>query len=290
MSLTSLLTTITPDTFLDEYFFKLPFSSVGAAEAFRSLGDWVAVERLLGLPTVDLIIASQSLGIYPGPNPQTAAEAREVLRQGYTIGFRHVQLIDAPNRDLAGAFARDFKAGVDIHLYCTPAGYPGFGWHYDAEDVFVLQTEGSKEWALRKNTVNPWPLMETLPLDMAYHKEIMPLMKCRLQAGDWLYIPHGYWHATVADEDSISLSIGINAPSGIDFHDLLRAELLKDLRWRQRLPIIGAASTRAEELKNAAIREHIEELAKDLVRQLADDRTLQRFVAQLQRPATATDI
>ena len=50
-----------------------------------------------------------------------------------------------PGRERRGrlGIGRDFAAPVDVHLYCTPAGQPGFGWHYDAEDVFVLQTAGS---------------------------------------------------------------------------------------------------------------------------------------------------
>ncbi len=83
---------------------------------------------------------------------------------------------------------------------CLPRrpGTPGFSWHYDAEDVFIIQTAGEKEYSLRKNTVNPWPLEETLPADMQYERELMPLMRVLLRGGDLLYIPCGYWHKAEA--------------------------------------------------------------------------------------------
>ena len=97
-------------------------------------------------------------------------------------------------RAVAAAFARDFAAEVNIHMYCTPGDQFGFGWHYDAEEVFIVQTTGRKLYSLRKNTVNPWPIEETLPADMRYEREITPLVRCELAAGDWLYVPSGYWH------------------------------------------------------------------------------------------------
>ena len=51
--------------------------------------------------------------------------------------------------------ARDPDAAIDIHVHCTPAGEHGFGWHYDAEEVFIVLIQGRKEFAVRKNTVNP---------------------------------------------------------------------------------------------------------------------------------------
>src|SRR5690606_27495317 len=114
-----------------------------------------------------------------------------------------------------------------------PPGRFGFGWHYDAEEVFILQTVGQKEYSLRKNTVNPWPLEETLPQGMRYEREVMPLMRCLLQAGDWLYLPSGYWHKAEARELSLSLAVGVMAPAAISILDRLREELLQSLVWRQ---------------------------------------------------------
>jgi 50S ribosomal protein L16 3-hydroxylase len=199
-----------------------------------------------------------------GPVPQTAAEARALLEAGWTLGLRHAERHDPGLAALAEGFRADFAAPIDLHLYCTPAGHPGFGWHFDAEDVFVLQTLGTKEWQLRKNTVHPWPLVETLPADMRYRREVMPLLRCTLTAGDWLYIPGGYWHATRAGDESISLSVGVLSPTGMDAFDFLRGQLLESLRWRQRLPSLGAATGVGEEELVCRYRELFAELGRDL--------------------------
>ena len=278
MNLANLIGNTSVADFLYEYVFKLPLAVSGNAEPYRHLGDWDKVESLLSSPTVDLLVASQRLGVSQGKNPVTRSEVHDLLKQGYTLGFRHVQNDDDALLQVARAFEQDLAAPADIHLYCTPAGERGFGWHYDAEEVFVVQTYGSKEWSLRKNTVNPWPLIETLPYDMKYHCEIMPLIRCHLQAGDWLYIPAGYWHSTAATEDSISLSIGLNCRTGIDVYDVLRAELLQDMRWRQRLPVISNTSELTDKEKTEHLRPIFNELAADLARRLKDDALLQRFV------------
>ena len=76
--------------------------------------------------------------------------------------------------------------------------------------------------------------------------------------GDWLYIPSGYWHRTQAnEEESISLSIGIRAPTAIDLYDFLRRRIINSLRWKQRLPLPQPASAELD-------KERLEELKADL--------------------------
>ena len=134
-------------------------------------------------------------------------------------------------------------------MYCTPGGQFGFGWHYDAEEVFIVQTTGRKQYSLRKNTVNPWPIEETLPADMQYEREIMPLVRCELAAGDWLYIPSGYWHMGESRETAISLAIGVQPRTAVDVFDFLRPQILDSLFWRQRLPVAGAAAAANDRLR-----------------------------------------
>ncbi len=128
---------------------------------------------------------------------------------------------------------------MDVHLYSTPGESFGFGWHYDVEDVFILQLEGTKQYSLRKNTVNPWPVLENMPQDLRYERELMPMLQCELAAGDWLYIPHGYWHKADARSDSLSLAVGVMMPTALDFLDFARRRLVESIRWRQRLPMLA---------------------------------------------------
>jgi ribosomal protein L16 Arg81 hydroxylase len=215
----------------------------------------------------------------------TAELGQQALAEGYTLCIRHADRHDPALAELAAAFQADFLAPIDVHVYCTPAEKPGFSWHYDAEEVFILQTEGTKDWWLRKNTVNPWPLVETIPADMRYGREIMPAMQCTLAAGDWLYIPAGYWHRTSAAAHSTSLSVGILSPSGMDVFDFLRNQLRDDLRWRQRLPVLGSANEKTEEELKAELAAHFADLAADLQRQLMSKILPGRFLAARQQSA-----
>jgi ribosomal protein L16 Arg81 hydroxylase len=106
-----------------------------------------------------------------------------------------------------------FEGDVSIQVYATPAGYRSFGWHYDCEDVFIVQTSGMKEYLLRRNTVNPAPTIDAMPRDMRLELETSPAIACTLIAGDWLYIPRGWWHVAAAIENSLSISVGVLTPA-----------------------------------------------------------------------------
>jgi ribosomal protein L16 Arg81 hydroxylase len=273
MVLSQLLGDFPVAKFLEEHFYRQPYASPAgcAGLANRSAADWTAAAtcaRLLGQPGLDLLVTREGKP-WPGPAVDAASSGQAALAEGYTLCIRHADRHDAALAQLAADFHQDFLAPIDVHVYCTPAGKPGFSWHYDAEDVFILQTEGKKDWWLRKNTVNPWPLVETIPPDMRYEREIMPALHCTLAAGDWLYIPAGYWHRTAASELSTSLSVGILSPTGIDVFDLLRNDLLQDLRWRERLPVLGAANIASPEDQAAAFRAITHALSNDLAQRLA---------------------
>jgi 50S ribosomal protein L16 3-hydroxylase len=277
MAIQELLGNLPLGEFMSEHYLRLPFALAGGCAALGHLGTWEVLQAIWPHEGVDLIASGQQ-GVWQGPPPKSNADARRMVDQGYTLAIRHAQRHHPGLAELAADFARDFLAPIDVQLYVTPANSPGFGWHYDFEEVFVLQTAGGKEWWLRKNTVNPWPLGESLPDDMRYAAEIMPLMHCSLKAGDWLYIPGGYWHRTAAVEESISLSVGVAAPTGLDAFDFLRTRLVESLRWRQRLPPAGAARATTDRELVESYAAHFSELGRDLAKLLADPETARAFL------------
>jgi ribosomal protein L16 Arg81 hydroxylase len=266
------------DRFMDEHFLKLPFSLPHAARDFCDLGSWGMVESIFEQPGADVLIVKDGRR-WEGSVAPPFDRARELYRDGFTLVLRHAERHDPQLQQLAAGFERDFRGPVDIQLYCTPASQFGFGWHYDAEDVFIIQTSGSKEYSLRKNTVNPWPLAETLPADMRYEREIMPLINCLLSAGDWLYIPNGYWHMAKAKEESISLAVGVLTASALDVFDFLRGRLLDSLRWRQRLPCSGDASPQSIDEQVANCGAIFADLGADLDRMLNDENFIRAFAS-----------
>ena len=257
--------------FIDEYFLRQPFSLPREAAAYAQLGNWPTVASILAQPDADVLVVKEGRRWEGNRNP-SSDEARRLFDDGYTVLVRHAERCHAEVAELAADFARDFCSAVDVHIYCTPANQHGFGWHYDAEDVFILQAAGCKEYSLRKNTVNPWPVVEALPHDMRYEREIMPLSRCLLSAGDWLYIPHGYWHKADAKEASFSLAVGVMSPSALDLFDFLRQRLPQSIRWRQRLPVVGAASPLSEADLLDQHQELLAELGADLARLFRDEK------------------
>jgi ribosomal protein L16 Arg81 hydroxylase len=282
MNLQTLLGDFAITRFVADYYQRLPYSAAGLARPLCELGTWQSLTAILGQAAADVLVCRRNEQ-HAGERPQSIDEAQRLVDDGYTLLVRHAERHDERLARLAAAFERDFAAKVNIHMYCTPGGQFGFGWHYDAEDVFIIQTTGRKEYSLRKNTVNPWPVEETLPADMRYDREIMPLVRCELAAGDWLYIPSGYWHMGQSHETAISLAIGVEPHTPVELFDLLRSRVLDSLQWRQRLPVAGEAAM----LTDDELREHLttlcRDLAADLTRQLADKRLIEAFLQHLRR-------
>ncbi len=279
MTLKRLLGNIPPQRFVAEHLHRLPFCMAGTATDLCPLGSWEILGRILEQPDADVMVVRQGQRSDVA-EPKNQADARSLSNDGHTILVRNAQRHDDALRQLADGFASDLHAPINIHLYATPAGTHGFSWHYDAEDVFIVQTAGTKQYSLRKNTVNPWPLDEFMPQDLRYERELMPLMKVDLHAGDWLYVPCGYWHkadAPPGDEAAVSLAIGAMSRCALDVFDLLRTELVDSLLWKQRLPITGdAAALQGAEL-SAQHAEIFSQLAADLSEILQSDFFLKRY-------------
>jgi 50S ribosomal protein L16 3-hydroxylase len=271
----SLFQSVSLRQFLDDFYLRLPLALGGQSAELRSWATWGTIESCLAALDVDCMLV-RSGSRHAGLATTDAQSVRRAVAEGYTFLVRHVERHDAVAAALAADFRRVFGGEVNVHLYCTPASQFGFGWHYDAEEVFILQSTGRKQYSLRKNTVNPWPLEETLPADMQYEREIMPLSVCRLRAGDWLYIPSGYWHKGEATEESISLAVGIRPTTGIDVLDFLRPRLLDSLLWRRRLAPPGSPPWPDHIVE--AHREAFIALADDLSRRLACRETIDEFL------------
>lgn len=257
---------LSPAGFVRDYYLQLPWSGPGAAHSWlRWTEDRFA--DLAATPGVDGLAARGGAPLAAG-FPLTLAQQRQVLANGGTLAIRHAERHDPVLDKFAAALERELGGRVNVHAYATSPGQFGFGAHYDAEDVFFVQTVGEKEYSFRKNTVHPWPLEETLPEDMQFASESQPLMRCRLRPGDVLYLPAGYWHRAdaAAGAVSISLAIGVMQPAAIDLLAAIRPLLVQSLAWRQRLPVAADAGPWSDD----DVRRHLQGLAPLLSREIAD--------------------
>ncbi|HYO75831.1 MAG TPA: cupin domain-containing protein, partial [Thermoanaerobaculia bacterium] len=198
------------ETFLREHFQRAPIAQPKLGRAIAPLLDWKTVSRLVAARADMLLVRNSKLRLEEAP--VTFEDVQTLFRDGYSVVLRHCEQHDPGLRAVADAFARELPGQVVVQVYATPGDFHSFSWHYDVEDVFIVQATGTKDYFLRENTINPRPTLAAMPKDMQYERETTPTVGATLIAGDCLYIPRGWWHVAKAREDSLSISIGVLSP------------------------------------------------------------------------------
>lgn len=239
--------------FTDSHLFKMPFAAPYQAKRFEGLISWELLGDIFKSGHSDCWLPQRGL-LPDDPALNTGTLNLEQARKGYgegrTVLVRHAEKAHWKLAAIANDFHTVFKDPIDIQLYCTPASEEGFDWHYDVEEVFVIQSLGEKEFRLRKNTINPWPTRHNMGKNLHFEKEMpSPEIRCHLKAGDWLYIPAGWWHKARAITESAHLSVGVMARTPLDYLQSLLPELAQNPYWRQRLPISPDPGQAQEMLK-----------------------------------------
>jgi 50S ribosomal protein L16 3-hydroxylase len=195
-------------SFVRDYLRAQPYASPSSASCAMPIFGWGTLDQLLTRNPPDILVVSQGK-LLELPRPRTLGEARDLLTSGVGLVIRHAEKLDAGVAGLAASVTQQLPGEVHVQLIVTPAGTYGFGWHYDDEDVFIVQTEGSKDYFFRNNTVDRERPPGAAPDFARFGDEVSPIGTARLLAGDWLYIPARWWHAAKCIEDSLSISLGI---------------------------------------------------------------------------------
>ena len=198
--------------FVKNYLFKHPYAEPSRAKRFENLISWNLLKEIFSKHQDCWLPCCGRLPTDAGLNQGTltAVQAQLGFLEGRTVLVRHAEKASQKLAEVANEFYQYFNKPIDIQLYATPAGAQGFDWHYDVEDVFVIQSAGEKEFRLLPNTVTPRPLPMMSKDNVRFHQEKKaPEIRCWLKPGDWLYIPAGYWHKAEAITNSFHLSVGV---------------------------------------------------------------------------------
>lgn len=263
--------------FLPKHFTRLPFSLPHGSDKFKHLLDWKMVEEVLRANKSVLRIVKDGVMVKDYVENMTFEEAKEFHHKGNTLLLRFAEKSVPLLKEVCDDFKNSFHTDVDIQLYCTPEGHNAFGWHYDVEEVFILQTKGSKAYSIRPNTVHPNPLVRSIPKDLGYEKEKTPMeIKVTLEEGDFLYIPSGWWHIARTQKESMHISIGLMPSSAVDIADYLPEYLAKNAFWRTRMPVHMEFKNKEEEI--SFYQDAMAKLGKDLTNQLSSKEFIEEFL------------
>ena len=201
------LNPITVPIFKSQFLQKQPYARPNAATGALSVFNWDSVDSLLANEPSDILLVSRGT-LIDLPPPRHAADLRLLMQNEIGIVIRRAERENPGLAQIALSFAHDLGGEPHIQLIATPGNTHGFGWHYDREDVFIVQSEGIKDYFFRDNTVSGD--VQSAPIDFAaFHREVSPLGTARLIPGDWLYIPAGWWHMAKCIQDSFSVSVGV---------------------------------------------------------------------------------
>jgi hypothetical protein len=116
----------------------------------------------------------------------------------------------------------------------------GFDLHWDDHDVFVIQVSGRKKWRIQPPT-RKWPLwFDTSEASKPKQNADTEILDIELKEGDFLYVPHGWWHeASASETHSLHLTIGVKRLNGVDFLEWITDFIRDDDVVRAPMPEIG---------------------------------------------------
>lgn len=274
--LEALLGEVPLEQFLGKHFTRLPYSQPGSAKAFQNLLNWEVVSRIIHEDKSVLRVVKDGKMVSDYVK-LSLDEVKKRHADGQTLLVRFAEKSDPKLKDLADDFSKSFRTEVDIQLYCTPEGHNAFGWHYDVEEVFIIQSQGSKHYTIRPNTIHPNPLVKSIPKDQGYESEkSTTAIQVTLEEGDWLYIPSGWWHRAETKKESMHISVGLMPRSAVDLLDAFPEYLAQNAFWRTRMPVHLKFDTEDEEVK--FYQDALGKLGTDLAKQFSDPEFLKFFL------------
>ena len=235
------------DFFQQQHRGRLPLLFRGPDERFLELMRWEDLDELLrhrnlkfpqlkfvvdgqAIPPTDFIGNYYGLGTHNYKEPYSRINEHNLLqylRNGATLIIDGVWAVHAPINRFIAAISADLGTNAIANLYVSWRNIIGFAPHWDAHNVFIVQIRGSKVWRLYgENRVAPTSIDVEPNLDCP----AQVIWEGKLNAGDVLYIPRGWWHDAAVPQESdgegsIHLTIQIHRYTGAHVLDWLGSRI-----------------------------------------------------------------
>lgn len=211
--------------FISKYWPHTPFFShgrVGRFGALAKISEFQSLDNLLSswspsIPVRAWAPPQMSLG----QNIETfnMKQAKRQYNKGFTLYFHYVEKSVPALNPILRSFERDLclLPGMASCLgFASPPGN-GAGSHFDPNLVFNFQLRGKKKWSIARNTTAPFPLFrENGSTQLQGQDEEMgempstPDWEVETAPGSVVFVPHGYWHKTIVNEESFAIAFVID--------------------------------------------------------------------------------
>ncbi len=296
--LRALLSPVSPERFVHEYWGQKALFVKGFPEKYRGLFSRDAFVEALALPVPhapDFLRASfdKKGGAAEDARPRsrdelasaafnaTPEQALPLFRAGATLCATQVEARVPVLAPFAAAIKRQlgYPGRVTFNAYLSPPG-AGFNWHWDSRIASTLQIEGTKKWRFSNTTAIAWPRANgalrgdgsgyyvdgkpSAPWEQVTRLDEKDTTEVLLEPGDLLILPAGAWHDAAGGEGgSLALNLSFTAVSyTVLVRELLDQLLSADPGWRGPSPLLPLAGAPAGEVDPRGL----EEIARQLRR------------------------
>jgi ribosomal protein L16 Arg81 hydroxylase len=220
-------------------------------DRFQHLLNWNALRDIIEngiFPPSELRVTNKTEPVAPLfylQNGKVSAEKlAKLLRQGASLIVvpidPYLPAVDALCADIRARTNEKIKAGAIVTTGDTGA----LKYHFDTNDLIIIQLEGSKRWRI----YGP-PVANPLKKDDSLEPHGIPIFDDVMRPGDFLFLPAGYCHHCDNGPDlSLHLGIFFEPPTGYqtvaDATKALLPQLIEEEIFRIPLTRLGDATNR----------------------------------------------